>query len=88
MEKRELYKQLYSLKNYPKEFEDYLFPIYDKLIAGLQMRLKTLPTNKNIDLFVCLQYLVEEHIYNMNLMNEQFVNIFMDSEEYFVRYNH
>lgn len=82
MEKKQIYSQLYNLRKYPKEFEEYLFPIFDKLITNLQVRLKSLPTNKTIDIFVCLQYLVEEHLYNMSLMNEQFVNIFMDSEEY------
>ena len=82
MEKRQLYAQLYNYKKYPKEFEEYLFPLYDRLVANLQIRLKDLPTKKNIDLLVCLQYLVEEHLYNMNLMNEKFINFFMDSEEY------
>ena len=83
MENREVFTKLYRTKNYPFEFEGYLFPIFEHIVSNLSERLTQYPLQKKqIDLSICLQYLVEEHLYNMTMMNEEFRNKFMDSYEY------
>ena len=83
MENKELFIQLYRANRFPQEFEEYLFPIYQKLIVGLNQRLIDNSIVKNhINVNACLKYLVEEHMYNMSMMNEEFVRHFMESEEY------
>lgn len=83
MNKQQIYHELYTLKAYPSEFEGYLFGVFDNVVINVQSRLQSINSNKNLDLLVCLQYLVEEHIYNMNLMNKTFIEHFMDSKEYY-----
>ena len=83
MENKEVFLKLYRAKQYPIEFEGYLFPIFENIIGEISERLSLYPQlNKQINLPICLQYLVEEHLYNMTMMNEEFINKFMDSQEY------
>ena len=83
MENKEVFLQLYRSKKFPIEFEEYLFPVFENIVTALESRLKNSPLQKKqIDLNVCLQYLVEEHVYNMAMMNEEFMNKFMLSPEY------
>ena len=83
MENKEVFLKLYRSKPYPQEFEGYLFPIFELIISNLSERLQLYPQlNKQINLSICLQYLVEEHLYNMSMMNEEFINKFMDSSDY------
>ena len=83
MENIEVFLKLYRSRKYPQEFEGYLFPIFEHIVGNLSDRLSLYPIqNKQIDLPICLRYLVEEHLYNMNMMNEEFMNKFMNSKEY------
>lgn len=83
MENKELFLRLYRSKKYPPEFEEYIFSLFIKLINALDNRLNNSNvTNKNINLLICLNYLVEEHLYNMSLMNNEYVEKFMDSSDY------
>ena len=83
MENKEVFVQLYRNMKYPSEFEGYLFPVFEVIVTELQTRLDITQINKkNIDLSVCLKYLVEEHMYNMSMMNEEYMNKFMLSKDY------
>jgi len=80
---KDIFLQLYRGYNFPKEFEEYLFPVFERIIETLNVKLQEIPPQKRkIDLNVCLRYLVEEHLYNMTMMNEEFMKRFMDSPEY------
>jgi hypothetical protein len=80
---KELFHQLYTTKAYPSEFEDFLYPIYDRLIVSLQERLnKSNIKNKNIDLYTCFLYLVEEHLFNVSFLERDMLNKFVNDENY------
>lgn len=83
MENREIFRKIYREKKFPQEFEDYLFPVFENIINVLNSRLSNSPIiKKQIDLNVCLQYLVEEHLYNMAMMDEEYMKKFMELPEY------
>lgn len=84
MENRELFHRVYITLGYPSEFEDYLFNALMVVASRVGERVsKSENLQKNVDLTVCLKYLAQEHIYNMNLIERPFVVNFMKSKEYF-----
>ena len=83
MNNKEVYTQLYKVYQFPKEFEEYLFPLFEQIVSSLSQRiLENNVKKKSIDLNLCLRYLVEEHMYNMNLMNKEMIQKFMDFPQY------
>lgn len=83
MENKEIYTQLYKAYGLPIEFEEYLFPVFEKVVETLKNKLLEVPAYKRkIDLNVCLRYLAEEHMYNMSMMNKEYMNKFMNFPEY------
>ena len=82
---KELYHQLYITRKYPPEFEEYLFHVLLKVNGIVSERL-----NKsngifscNVDPVVSLRYVVEEHIYNMSLIEKVYVDKFLKTKEYY-----
>ena len=82
---KELYHQLYITRKYPPEFEEYLFHVLLKVNEIVSERL-----NKsngifscNVDPVVSLRYVVEEHIYNMSLIEKVYVDKFLKTKEYY-----
>lgn len=86
MNNKEIYHQIYVSKKYPPQFEDYLFNVLNDVASIVADRVnKTKNLMRNVDLLVCLQYVVEEHLYNMSMIEQCFVEQFLKSKEY---YNH
>lgn len=80
---KELFHQLYTTKGYPEEFEDYLYPIYDRLIISLQEKLNSSNIrNKTIDLYTCFLYLVEEHLFNISFLDRNMLSKIVNDENY------
>lgn len=80
---KELFHQLYTTKGYPDEFEDYLYPIYDRLIVSLQGKLNSSNIrNKTIDLYTCFLYLVEEHLFNISFLDRNMLSKIVNDENY------
>lgn len=79
----EIYHSMYTFKKYPLEFEGYLFPIFEEVVKRVVDRVSSSEgIKKNVDVFICLNYLVEEHIFNMNLLTKEIIEKFLESKEY------
>jgi hypothetical protein len=80
---QKMFHQVYTSLKYPPEFEEYLFVMLMHVAKRVGDRLKqSQDLMKKVDLTICLKYLAEEHLYNMNLIEKNFVNQFMKSKEY------
>ena len=86
MNRKEAYDQLYNLKGYPLEFQDGLYPLFEKINVLIMNRMT--PQEKEVyflDPDLVLSYLVEEHVYNYNAIKEEIRDTLLTNPSYLER---
>jgi hypothetical protein len=86
MSNLDIYNQIYTSRKFPSEYQEYLYPLFEEVVSLLSQRItQSVGLRKSIDLSISLTYLVEEHVFNMHLLDQNFINSFMNNRDY---YNH